>query len=102
MEVKKLNSLLLSAAYLKRNEQQCWHNWHKYFVFQLSDLISLFYYLTDPDVAQRRMEQMERARQRLQEQHDAEAARYAEKQRIVCHLRTFLNNLFFVLLSILQ
>ncbi|VDI25586.1 selenoprotein S [Mytilus galloprovincialis] len=36
----------------------------------------------DPDVAQRRMEQMERSRQRLQEQHDAEAARYAEKQRI--------------------
>lgn len=59
--------------------------------------------MTDPDVAQRRMEQMERARQRLQEQHDAEAARYAEKQRIVCHFKKFQNNfVFFVWLSILQ
>lgn len=36
----------------------------------------------DPDTAQRRLEQMERARMKLQEQHDAEAAKYAEKQRI--------------------
>ena len=36
----------------------------------------------DPDIAQSRLEQMERSRIRLQEQHDAEAARFAEKQRI--------------------
>ncbi|XP_060081458.1 selenoprotein S-like [Ylistrum balloti] len=34
----------------------------------------------DPDVAQSRMEAMERARQRLQEEHDAKASHYAEKQ----------------------
>lgn len=34
----------------------------------------------DPEVAQSRLEAMERARQRLQEQHDAKASQYMEKQ----------------------
>ncbi|XP_022324853.1 selenoprotein S-like [Crassostrea virginica] len=35
----------------------------------------------DPDTAQRRLEAMERARIRLQEEHDAKAAVYAEQQK---------------------
>lgn len=35
----------------------------------------------DPDTAQRRLEAMERARMRLQEEHDAKAAVYAEQQK---------------------
>lgn len=50
--------------------------------YQIKHFI-LFIFL-DPDIAQSRLEQMERSRIRLQEQHDAEAARFAEKQRIVC------------------
>lgn len=41
--------------------------------------------LIDPDTAQRRLEQMERARMKLQEKHDTEAAKYAERQKIVCN-----------------
>ncbi|XP_048772875.1 selenoprotein S-like [Ostrea edulis] len=35
----------------------------------------------DPDTAQKRLESMERARMRLQEEHDAKAAMFAEQQR---------------------
>lgn len=38
---------------------------------------------SDPDVAQRRMESMDNARRRLQEQYDAQAAKYAEEQKKV-------------------
>ena len=37
----------------------------------------------DPNVARQRMEAMEAARRRLQEQHDAQAARYAEEAKKV-------------------
>ncbi|XP_033758453.1 selenoprotein S-like [Pecten maximus] len=36
----------------------------------------------DPDVAQSRLEAMERARQKLQEEHDARASLYKEKQLV--------------------
>ncbi|OWF43627.1 Selenoprotein S [Mizuhopecten yessoensis] len=36
----------------------------------------------DPDVAQSRLEAMERARQRLQEEHDTKASRFMEQQVI--------------------
>lgn len=39
------------------------------------------YLNVDPDVARRRMESMENARRRLQEQYDAQAARYAEEAK---------------------
>lgn len=35
----------------------------------------------DPDTTQRRLEAMERARKKLQEEHDAKAAMYAEQQK---------------------
>lgn len=38
---------------------------------------------TDPDTTQRRLEAMERARMKLQEEHDAKAAMYAEQQKQV-------------------
>ena len=37
----------------------------------------------DPDVATHRLESMERARRRMQEQFDAQAESYAEKQKRV-------------------
>jgi len=54
------------------------------YFFVLSDKTFYSFHFLDPDIAQSRLEQMERSRIRLQEQHDAEAARFAEKQRIVC------------------
>ena len=39
---------------------------------------------TDADKAQERLEAMEASRRKLQEQLDAQAARYAEQQKIVC------------------
>uniref|UniRef100_K1QSC8 Selenoprotein S n=1 Tax=Magallana gigas TaxID=29159 RepID=K1QSC8_MAGGI len=36
---------------------------------------------SDPDTTQRRLEAMERARMKLQEEHDAKAAMYAEQQK---------------------
>ena len=40
--------------------------------------------ILDPERAQEKLEAMEASRRRMQEKFDAEAARYAEQQKIVC------------------
>ena len=44
----------------------------------------MFVYFADPERAQEKLEAMEASRRRMQEKFDAEAARYAEQQKIVC------------------
>ena len=46
--------------------------------------VCMYVYFLDPERAQEKLEAMEASRRRMQEKFDAEAARYAEQQKIVC------------------
>ena len=55
-----------------------------YFIRSLLDIL-------DPDVAERRMGAMDAHRQRLQEEFDAKAARFAEELKKVCSYNCFIH-----------